>query len=116
MSVEMDCTLCLLQTTSPVLINPNLSHTHSTPSCHIVCPSAMNTMPTDVEKPAVAPFGTWKSPLAGDRVYEKSSTIMDLLVDKTTGRLSYVEVGDIAKSLVLSLDWFKANNQIYLCA
>jgi hypothetical protein len=72
----------------------------------------MNTMPNDIQAQTVAPYGTWKSPLAGDRVYEKTSTITDLLVDKTTGRLFYVEVGGISHSLVPLLDSFKAHNQM----
>jgi hypothetical protein len=44
------------------------------------------------DSPTVAPFGTWKSPLESETVYQKSSSISDLLVDVKTGKVFHVEV------------------------
>jgi hypothetical protein len=42
--------------------------------------------------PVAAPLGTWKSPLESETVYQKSSSISDLLVDVKTGKIFHIEV------------------------
>lgn len=48
-----------------------------------------STMPT--ADPITAPFGTWKSPLESETIYQKSASISDLLVDVKTGKVFHVE-------------------------
>ncbi|KAJ9097826.1 hypothetical protein QFC19_006694 [Naganishia cerealis] len=42
-------------------------------------------------KPIAAPFGTWKSPLESETVYQKSSSITGVLVDVKSGRVFHIE-------------------------
>lgn len=50
--------------------------------------------------PVVAPFGTWKSPLESETVYQKSSSISDLLVDVKSGTVFHIEVCCISNAEV----------------
>lgn len=43
-------------------------------------------------KPITAPFGTWKSPLESETVYQKSASITGLLVDRKTSKVFHTEV------------------------
>jgi hypothetical protein len=57
-----------------------------------VC-ARFNTMATSASsKPITAPFGTWKSPLESETVYQKSASITGLLVDRKTGKVFHTEV------------------------
>lgn len=69
---------------------PRLANSLLPDTLRISC-AAYNTMARG-DSPTVAPFGTWKSPLESETVYQKSSSVSDLLVDVKTGKVFHVEV------------------------
>lgn len=69
---------------------PRLANSFLPETLRISC-AAYNSM-THGDSPTIAPFGTWKSPLESETVYQKSSSISDLLVDVKTGKVFHIEV------------------------
>jgi hypothetical protein len=69
---------------------PRLASSVLPDALRISC-AAFNTMARG-DSPTITPFGTWKSPLESETVYQKSSSISDLLVDVKTGKVFHVEV------------------------
>lgn len=68
---------------------PRLVNSFLPDSIRVNCENYSTMLTSD---PITAPFGTWKSPLESETVYQKSASISDLLVDVKTGKVFHVEV------------------------
>jgi len=72
---------------------PGIFHYFATDSLRQACARFNTTAMSSISnEPITAPFGTWKSPLESETVYQKSSSITGLLVDVKTGKVFHTEV------------------------